>query len=202
MALLTSEVQRIRYELGYTVMSTAAFPYIGGYFASLENILSTYLNAGATTTSTTSVTAATSPTLATLTLASATGFSAGSTIVLDVDSRQERATVESVSGSTIAVLLSLAHSGTYSVTVEGGEFIVRELLTKLRAVGDRLKLLISSAGIKKVDEIEFFEGGSGGIAALRSVRADIRNELASALGLRVPCLSNAGRAPGGVMEIY
>lgn len=200
MALLTSEVHRIRYELGYTVMSSAAFPYVGGYFASLESVLTAYLQAGATTTSATSVTAATTPTLVTLTLVSATGVSAGSTVVIDVDTRQERVTVESVSGSTVAVLLKKAHSGTYSVTVEGGESIVRDLCGRLRDVGDSIASSFTRAGIKKVDEIEFFEGGQSVLAALSTLREYLRDELAQACG--VPNLNRLAKASGGTMELY
>ena len=179
MALLDSEINRIRYELGSPNLSVLAEPYIG-IAAVYTHIVQPYLLAGAKTTSTTAVTAATSPTLVTLTLASATGVEAGATVVVDVDARQERATVESVSGSTIAVLLSLAHSGTYPVTVEGGESIVRDILRKLRIIGDRLESSFGRAGIKKVDEVEFFEGGAV-FTNLMSQREYWRGELARVL---------------------
>ena len=42
----------------------------------------------------------------------------------------------------------------------------------------------TQAGIKKVDEIEFFDGGASVLSTLRAVRDDLRDELASALGVR------------------
>src|SRR5215471_2659866 len=120
MALLDAELNRIRYELGYPGLSVLAEPYIG-IAAVFTRIVQPYLLSGASSTSSTAVTAATAPTLVTLTLASATGFDAGARVVIDVDARQEMVTVESVSGSTISVLLKLAHTGTYPVTVEGSE---------------------------------------------------------------------------------
>lgn len=197
MALLTSEVQRIRFELGYSVMSSSV--YVSSYFASLESILSSYLQSGASTTCATSVTAATSPTLVTLTLASVTGVSAGATVVIDVDARQERATVESVSGSTISVLLEKAHSGTYPVTVEGGEAIVRDLCNKLRDISEQVATSWSRSGVKKVDEIEFFEGASSVTKGLLHVRDVVRDDLASALGVEN---RNARRSSGGILEMY
>lgn len=186
MALLTSELRRMRYELGYNVLDVGAEPYIG-VSALFESVIQTYMQSGATTTSTTTVAAASEPTPVTITLASATGFSAFDTVWVDVDSRQESATVQSVSGSTITLLLSLAHTGTYPVTVEGGEAIVRSILRKLVAIGDELGDGASgSAGIKRVDEIEFFQDSAsdgGRTASLQKLRDYWRDELASALGI-------------------
>lgn len=206
MGLLTSEVQRIRYELGYNVLSVGADPYIG-VTAIFEQVIQPYVNAGATTTSSTEVTAATSPALTTLVLADGTGFSAGDAVIVDVDSLQERATVRSLSGSSIGVLLSKAHSGTYPVTVEGGEAIVRGILQRLQAlaglgveggVGGAMGEGIGVVGIKKIDDIEFF-GGSGTwtesqMGQLTRAREYWRDELANALGVE---RLNGGRSGGG-----
>lgn len=191
MALLDAEVQRIRYELGYNVLSIGAEPYVG-VSQLFEQVISQYLTAGESTTSATAVTSATSPTPVTLTLASVTGVEAGTPLVIDVDARQERAVVQSVSGSTVVVSLSKTHSGTYPVTVEGGEAIVRAILRKLQELGglgstgliDRAG---ASSGIKKVDEIEFFSGSEGAsgsrIEQMKALREYWRDELASALGV-------------------
>lgn len=161
MSLLDSELTRIRYELGFNALNVGAEPYIG-VSALFDQVIQPYLRSGASTTSTTSVTTSTAPRPVSLTLASVTGFSAGARIVVDVDARQEIGTIQSVSGSTVSVLLSLAHSGTYPVTVEGGESIVRGLLAKLRAIESKIESASDKAGIKQVDEIEFFGGGAGG----------------------------------------
>ena len=190
MALTDAEIQRCRYELGYVNMSTAAEPYIG-IAAIFDAVIKPYTLGGASTTSTTPVTAATTPTPTSLVLASATGFAAGAVVVLDVDARQERATIQSTSGSTITVQLSSAHTGTYPVVVEGGESIIRDLLVKLRSISDSIDTLRSRAGIKAiVGDVEFF-GGGGTLASqgidpvtqLLSLREMWRDELAWTLGL-------------------
>lgn len=203
MALLTSEVRRIRAELGFNVLSAGAEPYISVH-AMFEQVIQTYMQAGASTTSSTSVTAAASPTPVTLTLADATNFSQFDRIVVDVDDRQEIATCSAVSGSTIVVQLSKAHSGTYPVSVEGGEAIVRHILRKIDALdkpGGMLEKSASTAGIKKADEVEFF-GASGELQRLDAVtrlRDRYRDELASVLG--VPNLWRS-RSGGGAVELY
>ena len=187
MALLTSEIQRIKYELGYNTLTINAEPYIG-IVRIFENVVQEYMQGGATTTSSTSVTASTSGAFATLTLASATGFTAGDRVVVDVDDVQEFATVKSLSGSTISVFLRKAHAGTYPVTVEGGETMVREILSTLRSLGGPKGSLASaaeSAGIKRVDEIEFAGGAYGNTQFKEILRQQRywRNELASLLGV-------------------
>lgn len=170
MAILPSELDLIRFELGFNTLTTGAEPYIG-IAAVFSQVIQPYLRSGLITTSTTSVTAASTPTLVTLTLAAVTGVNtqgtavsivAGDRFVIDVDASQESATVHSVSGLTVSVALSLAHSGTYSVTVESGEAILRGILRQCRAVTMKLESASGSAGIKKVDEIEFFASTTGG----------------------------------------
>lgn len=195
MSLTSGEVQRIRFELGYNVLSANAEPYIG-VTSLFDQIIQPYLTAGASTTSSTAVSASASPTPRTLSLANAVGFAAGDRVVVDVDSRQEAVTVQSVSGSNIIALLSLDHTGTYPVTVEGGESIVRAILRQIQAIsglgtasGGRFGAAVSGAGIKKVDEIEFFGGGDGGGysstvgGTLERQLRYWRSELAAALGV-------------------
>ncbi len=185
MALLTSELRRIRDELGYNVLQAGAEPYIQTQ-AVFDQVIALYMQAGAASTSMTVVTAATSPTLVSLTLASATGFTAGDNVAVDVDSRYEQARIESVSGSTIALLLSLAHSGTYAVSVEGGEMIVREKLREIARVREAISTAVDVAGLKRADEVEWYPGRSGGGAQLQGLQSLLsfwRDELASTLGV-------------------
>jgi hypothetical protein len=205
MALLDSEIQRIRFELGYNLLEAGAEPYIG-VVEMFSQVIQTYTNAGASTTCSTSVTAASTPTPVTLTLTSATGFAQFDRVIIDVDSRQEAATVQAKSGSTITVILSGAHSGTYPVTVEGGESIVRELLGQLIALSSAsgiVSKLGSQAGIKKVDEVEFFgdDSKTSRLSSVKSVQKHLRQELADALG--VVNLREYMRGGGSyVMEMY
>ena len=192
MALNQSELRRIKYELGYVGVSVQGEPYIS-YVSLFDQIVQPYLTAGASTTSATAVAASTSPTPASLVLASAVGFSAGDTVVIDVDARLEAATVQAIAGSTITVILLGVHSGTYPVTVEGAESIVRSILGKLQAIaglgasptGGLLGASAATAGMKKVDEVEFFGGTNGPsrLAEMQRLREYWRDELAQAIGV-------------------
>lgn len=186
MALLASELQRIKFELGYNVLAVGAEPYVG-VTQLFEQVIQPHTLSGAATTSTTAVTAATTPTARVLTLADATGFSVGARVIVDVDDRQEAATVQALSGATITVLLSLAHATSYPVTVEGGESVIRELLGNCIAEGKRIVAAGDRAGIAEVDEVKFFGAGADGMdagtRALLRRREMWRRELADALGV-------------------
>jgi len=185
-ALTTSEVQRLKYELGYPLLDSGANPYIGTS-AAFEAVIQPYLQAGASTTSATVVTAATTPTPIAITLSSAVGFAVGNRVIVDVDSRQEAVTAQLVNGAAVTLLLSKAHTGTYPVTVEGGESIIREFLASLRDIQDRIVSAASKAGLRKVDEIEFWQAkaadSSGVFGEIVMQRDYWRDELASALGI-------------------
>lgn len=197
MALLESEVMRIRNELGYNVMGISAEPYIG-ITPTFNGVIQQYITSGAKTTSSTPTTASTSPTAQTYALASGSGFTAGDTIIIDVDARQERATAVSVSGNNVTAYTSLAHGpNTYPVVVEGGESMIRDILRVLIDLGTggvggargSMVRVASRLGIKKVDEIEFFGGGAAmsqgkdPLTQLMSLREYWRDELANALGV-------------------
>ena len=156
MALLTSEIYRIKAELGHTVLTLGAGPYIG-IAAIFEQVIAPYMSSGAVTTSATAVTAAPLGAAVTLTLASATGFSAGDRVFIDVDDLQESATVRSLSGSSMGVFLKLGHAAGYPVTVDGGEGIVREILRNIRAVKQRLGEIFGEGALKQVDELGWYD---------------------------------------------
>jgi len=197
MALLDSEIVRIKAELGYNVETIGAYPYIG-HSALFEQVIAVYTQAGATTTSSTAVTAATTATPVTLTLTSATGFSLLDQVVVDVDARQERGTVSAVSGSTIVVQLLGTHSGVYPITVEGGESLIRDILRQLRLLGDpagQLARATATAGINSIDkgDVVFFGRDQGSrLKEIQGLREYWREELAATLG--VPYF---GRKRGG-----
>ncbi len=182
MALTDSEVWRIRYELGYHIITVDAEPYIS-YVSLFEQVIQPYVTGGASTTSTTAVTAASPAAPASLTLVSATGFATGNRVSVDVDSRQETATLQDLSGTTATMLLSKAHSGTYPVTVEGGESIIREILSRIADVKSRMATTFGYGALKKVDEIEFYNSGGSYFGALGDQLTYWRDELASALGV-------------------
>ena len=196
MSLLDSEIARLKAELGVSTLTVGAEPYIG-ISRLFELAIQPYTQAGAATTSATAVTAASAPTPVTITLASATGFSAGDRVVVDVDVRQEVATAQRLSGTSLTLLLSLAHTGTYPVTVEGGESIIREYLAQCVSLGAKMRAASANAGVKRVDEVEFFEpkGGSPMSAAFRALNAERehwRRELCGVFGIIYPRDIRAG----------
>jgi len=180
MALLASELERVKAELGYNVLTIGALPYVG-HSQLFDDVVLPYLSAGATTSSSTTVTAASSVTPVTLTLASATGFAVGAHVAIDVDDLQEIATVRNVSGSTISVALTLAHSGTYPVTVDGGEMIVRQLLKRLATLASRIDGAAKVAGLKRAEDLEWYPNAT--FKGLADQRMNARDELADALGV-------------------
>lgn len=182
MATLTDdELGRIKAEVLDNVLDVGATPYIGiraVYDVIRDHVASSSV---APTTSTTAVTAA-GP--ASLTLASVAGLALGSRVVLDVDSVREVVTVRAVTGSAISVVCRRLHSGTYPVEVESPLTIVRGLLADLAALDDQEQDATASAGLKRVDEVEW-ETSQGASIADRLVarRAELRDRLARACGL-------------------
>jgi len=211
MALLPSEVTRLRYETGYNVLTIGAEPYIS-YHALFDQVIVPYLSSGAVTTSSTYVAAVTdeeNPPLVGLTLASVANVTAGDTIWIDLGKRQERTTIQAIVGSVAHVLLLKTHGVStsdvpYPVTVEGGEAIIRQLLNNIQAARDAMSLageskqsaaiLASGGGLKKVDEIEFYsanpnfavQAGAGGslFANLNDQIKYWRKELCNALNIQ------------------
>lgn len=185
MALTTAEVARCKYELGYNVLTVGAEPFIG-ISALFEQVIAPFIQGGAVTTSSTAVVAASPAAVVALTLASAIGFTVGDRVIIDVEDAQEITTIRSLSGAAMSVFLSKAHPAGYPVTVEGGEAIVREILANLRRFSEPRGFMMkaaSTAGIKKVDEIEFSDRVE--VSRSRTLRDEQRywrDELASALG--------------------
>jgi hypothetical protein len=202
--LLTSEIQRIKIELGFNALTLSALPYaFDGVTQIFEQVVQQYLQGGALTYSSTAVTAATTPTIVSLTVTSATGISVGDRVVVDQDLAQEYSHVSVIAGSTISVALTNAHAGTYPVTVEGGESIVRRYLRECIAIQDKISKVSGRVGVKRVNEIEFF-AQTGDQAGVRAELLDLqrywRNELAAAIG--VPNLREEARGAGQLLESY
>lgn len=204
MPFSTSELARIKAELWYNLLTVGADIYVG-VVQLFEQVVNQYISAEIATTSATSVTAQTSPTPVALTLASATGFTAGDQVVVDVDSRRERATVASLTGSAITVQLSLAHSGTYPVTVIGPISLSREILGRIDAVKAKMATTFGAGALKRVDEIEFYAVGKSGktqFGAMGDELAYWRNELASVLGVPNAWLYKQNTRGSTVLSVY
>lgn len=201
MALLESEVLRIKAELGFNVLTISSEPWIG-HTSIFEQVIQPYTQKGATTTSSTAVTASPfEPSPVTLVLASPTGFQSDQRVVVDVDGRQEAGTVQALAGSNLTVLLSKAHTGTFPVTVEGGESIIREILGYIRDAKQKMAESYGTGSLKKVDEIEFYQaGGQTYFGVLGGQLAYWRSELATVLGLTA--ITGRGRSAGATLSVY
>jgi hypothetical protein len=200
MSLLQSEVTRIRAELGYHVLTVDAEPYIS-YVSLFDQIIQPYLSSGATTTSSTAVAAATTPTPVGLVLADATDFVAGARVVIDVDSRQEIATVQSVSGSTITVMLTKVHSGSYPVTLEGGESLVRETLRQLSLTREQRGKSGGRGALKEViGDVSWYDTNKSAFESSNAEIMVLRDELAALLG--VPNMWRMKAAAGQRLSVY
>ncbi len=195
MAFSTSELARIKAELGYNLLLVGADVYVG-VTQLFEQVVNGFITAEIRTTSATSVTAQTSPTPVALTLADATGFAAGDVAVVDVDSRREKATIAAVSGSTVTVQLLQPHSGTYPVSVAGPIVLAREALGRIDALKSRMATTYGAGALKRVDEIEFYAVGASGKTQFGAMGDELmywRDELASILGVPNAWRMKAGR---------
>jgi len=198
--LTDDELARIKAELLDNVLSLGAEPYVSIraiYDVIRDNVVSSSVSP---TTSSTAVSAA-GPT--TITLASATGYAAGQRVVLDVDGSREVVTLRSLSGAVASVICRKTHSGTYPVEVESALTIVRGLLSELEAVRDQIADARASAGLRRVDEVEWMDAASGRtqLDEMHRARELLRRDLAYALGLRG--IYEASKQSGvGRFEVY
>ena len=207
MATLTDDdLGRIKAEVGDVILSYGALPYFrvrSVYDLIRDTVVSSSV---AATTSSTAVSAAdVAAGTATLTLASAVGYAAMQRVVLDVDDARETVTVRVVSGSAIGVVPRKRHAGTYPVEVESPLTIVRGILSDLITCEQADRDALASAGLKKVDEVEWF-GANGELSVAQTIsrrRADLRTALVSALGLTAIWREHQARTgSGGAVEPY
>lgn len=197
MATLTAdEMGRIKYELNDAVLSYNALPWIG--IRVVWDVIQTSVESSSTpaTSSSTAITAA-GP--VTITVASATGLSVGTRVQLDCDGQRETCSVRNVAGSVLSLVARKLHSGTYPVEIESPLTIVRGCVADLSAL-EQVNSLASfeSLGLRRVDEIEWDEKGSG--YWVDWARNNLRRALARALG--VEYIFDAARARGANLEVY
>lgn len=214
MALLTSELQRIKIELGYNALTLSALPYaIDGITQIFEQIVAVYLQSGELNSSSTPIgqvmTVPPSPQLVTLTLINTpTKIVQGDRLVVDQDGAQESTHAQVVTASTVQVALVNAHQGTYPITVEGGESTARYYLRQCMATADRIARSGSRAGVKKVGEVEFYASlptQKSPFDELLAQQRYWRSELGRCLGiqdLRQPIGSQGGGGGGVTTEAF
>lgn len=199
--LSQAEMDRVKFEAMDNVLGYGAVPYVS--IRAVYDIIRDNVQSVSTdpTTSSTAVSAA-GPTV--LTLASVTGITAGTRLVLDVDDAREVVTVRAVVGSTVSVVCAKRHSGTYSVEIESALTIVRGLLADLETLSQRERVLYASVGVKQVDEVQFFgpaEGG-GSMGLINAARIAKRHELARACGIDWIVREALARGAAGSFEVY
>lgn len=155
MPLLDSELDRIRAELGHNLLNVGAEPYIG-ITAVFSQIIQRYMREGLDATTSTTVGA---PGYANLVLDDVTGISVMSRVALDVDEQFEMVTVRAINTGTktISVIAKKAHQGTYPVTLDGGLQIIRECLSALADLQDKMAATRGHGSLKAVDEVEFYD---------------------------------------------
>lgn len=204
--LLTSELARLKDECGYNNLTISALPYtIDGVTQLFEQVVQPFMQGGTLTSCTTTVTASLNPANVTLVLGTNVGISVGDRLVVDQDIPQEYTHVQTVLGDgvTITCALQNAHSGSYPVCVEGGEAIVRQKLRECILIQQRISRAGGRAGVKKVDEIEFFAATTeqrGVVDELLGLQRYWRQELCDTLG--VPNLRAAAAGQGQILENY
>lgn len=202
MPFSTSELSRIRAELGMNVLEVGADVYVGVHQI-LEVVVQNFIAAEVATTTTlgSAIAATSTPASQTITLASPTGFASGDRIVLDVDFRREWATIGNLSGNDATVLLSKAHEGTIPVALEGPIQIARDALFRIAETKAEIASTFGTGAVRKVDEVEFFQtGGTTQFANLGAQLAFWRSELAALFG--IPNLWERKRSAGSRMAVY
>lgn len=193
--LSSDEMARIKLELGDTVLAVGAQPWIG--IRSVWDVIAQYVESSsiAPTSSSTTVSAA-GPT--TITVASATGLTAGMRVQLDCDDQRETCTIRNVAGSVLSLVARKIHSGTYPVEVESALTLVRGVLSDLIAL-EQVNSIASfnTLGLISVDEVTWSDRGQS--YWIEYGRGILRRRLATACG--VGWLYTASRG-SSALEVY
>jgi hypothetical protein len=216
MALRNEEIVRLKYELGYNITGVGAEFYIS-YQAVFDRAIQPYLlDVGST--STTTVTADEEGALATVVVAAnpasvsdtqSLAFVLGGNVVVGHGASQETSVIEAISGLSLTMTLFKAHSGTYSVRVQGAEQIVRDCFDRLDQIAaEVLNVAPKTAGLAGLTgELEFFssgrnnrKGGKSKFEDLLFQRVIARRDLAGALG--IPYLGDMSSNSGANFEVY
>ena len=199
--LLQSELERLKYESGFNLLTLSALPYaLDGVTQIFEQVVQPYLQAGVLTYSSTPVAAIPvggSPSPVTLTVVSTAGIAVGDRLIVDQDLPQEGTHVSAIGAGTITAMLANAHQGTYPVTVEGGEAIIRQLLRECVLIQARISASAGRLGVKRAGDVEFFGTTSnqkGTRGELLELQRYWRGELCEALG--IPNLREEARGGG------
>lgn len=199
MAITSSEVESLRFHLGYGNVGVGAYPYTPDGFKELfEQVIGPNLTGDTETSATSSTTAGA---VATVTPASMTGIVAYARLVCDVGDDAEIVTVRSVTATTFSARFAKAHAGSWPIALLGGQARLRLLLgqadTAWQAMQDAS--VGSTAGLKQVDkgDVEWFQGFQVLKDRLSHYRA-IVGEISSLVRVQPAWAGGGGR----VLEAY
>ena len=204
MATLTDDdMADVRRVLGDNLLSTGASPYFG--IMKLWDVIRDNVSSSSTAAATSSSTTVSASGPTTLTLASVTGLAVGQRLMVDSDQQREVCTIRAISGSTVSVVCTRTHSGTYPVEIVSPLAIVRGLIADDWALEQRVRDAWGSAGLKQVDEVAWFSAQEGGSVDAALSRAKVAHgwRLAQACGVAgILREAMAQRGAGGSVEVY
>jgi hypothetical protein len=204
MALTDSEVESLRFFLGWGNLNVRAYPYTpDGWWEALYGVVRENLTEGAETTASVAIAAAG---IVTVTPTSMTDIVTHARLVIDVGDDEETVTVRATTATTFSARFALAHAAPFAICVESGVTRCRQLLAKAYAVLSTIvgSKITSSAGLKMVGqgEVEWF-GPSAVLTATGSQLDAIRRELSSLV--RIPLreeYEGECRGPVRMLETY
>lgn len=161
MALTSSELESLRYHLGFGNIGLGVSMYTPDGFKELfDNIIGPYLTGDTETTATTTIVAGTN---VTVTPVSMTGIVPYAKLVIDVGDDVELVMVRSVGVTAFTAKFAKAHPSTgYPVAVMGGHARLRLLLNQADNAWQAMQdpAVGATAGLKQVDkgDVEWFQG--------------------------------------------
>lgn len=162
MALVDSEIQSLRFHLGYGNINAGAAPYTAdGFLELFTNVVAPNLQTAPSTTGSTAVVAGTT---VAITLAAITGIIATTSLFVDVGDDSEIVIAKAISGLTFTATFTKAHGAAYPVAVVSGESRLRRLLWQADLAWQKLQdaKITNTAGLKQLGrgKIEWFQGGA------------------------------------------
>lgn len=151
MVLTASEVEAIRFHLGYGNINVGAYPYTpDGFYELFTDVVAANLSTGAETTATTAITANSTTTV---TPVSMTGIDVNVRLIVDVGEEADTTIVKSVTGTTFTAVFVHAHPASgYPIAVESGVSRARYLLHRATKAFEKLtsSTVTNAAGLKSV----------------------------------------------------
>lgn len=175
-----SEIERLRFFLGYGNVDVNAYPYTpDGFLELFRDVVAPNLTTSAETTAPVSIAAAG---IVTVTPAAMDEIVVYGRLVIDVGEDEETVTVRAITATTFTARFAKAHAAPFPIAVDSGTTRLRQLLAKAEAVlAEKTGTKISSAaGLKMVGqgEVEWF-GVTAALMATDAQLVSIRRELSS-----------------------